>query len=109
MRAALEASEYLGPLPLELFIHVLSLSLTEFEPIEALAHLEQLRLVSKAWRVTIDFTPGFGTTIPNDSKAASRMKEWIKKSGDAPLHIISNELTHFVEPFLLLLGPHVHR
>ncbi|KAG9050760.1 hypothetical protein FS837_002704 [Tulasnella sp. UAMH 9824] len=109
IQTTLEASEYLGPLPLELFICVLSFSLSGLGPIKALARLEQLRLVSKVWHVTIDSTPQFWMTIPNDPKTAPKITDWIKKSGDAPLHIISDGLNDPLEPFMSLLNLHVHR
>ncbi|KIO30700.1 hypothetical protein M407DRAFT_147545 [Tulasnella calospora MUT 4182] len=108
MLPALETSQYLGPLPLELFIYIIALSVSHLRPTNALFHLERLRLVSKTWLVTIDSTPQFWTTIQNTCKA-SRIKGWIQKSGEAPLCITSKDLTHTVETFMSLLRPYTHR
>lgn len=104
-----EASEYLGPLPLDLFISVLTFSLSKLGPIKALVRLEQLRLVNKVWHVTIDSTPQFWMAIPNDPMTFPRITEWIQKSRDVPLQIISCGFTNPIEPFMSLLTPHVHR
>lgn len=93
---------YLGPLPPELFICIIALSISQLKPIKALIRLEQLRLVSKTWLITIDSTPRFWATIPNDPKTALRVEEWIKKSGESPLHIISYKSTPPPESFMSL-------
>ncbi|KAG8977338.1 hypothetical protein FRC05_001736 [Tulasnella sp. 425] len=109
MQPVHQTSDYLGPLPLELFISIITLSLDSVSPRNALDRLEQLRLVSKTWLETIDSTPQFWTSIPNDSKSLTRIKEWIKKSGDSPLRIISTILMEPIEPFMALCYPLAHR
>lgn len=80
-------------------------------PSTRLIRLEQLRLVGKTWLSTIDSTPKFWTCIPNHPKASARMNEWIKKSGDAPFHILSesNSFPQSPEPFIFILCPLFHR
>ncbi|KAG8928464.1 hypothetical protein FRC01_005898 [Tulasnella sp. 417] len=109
MPPAPQTSRYLGPLPLELFICIIALSVSHVGPIAALIRLEQLRLVRKSWLAAIDSTPQFWTTIPNNYKAAPRIEEWIKKSDEAPLRVKSLDLLVPVEPFLSLLRPVAHR
>ncbi|KAG8953421.1 hypothetical protein FRC04_002263 [Tulasnella sp. 424] len=109
MQPVHETHDYLSSLPLELFISILTLSLDSENPRNALICLEQLRLVSKTWLRTIDSTPQFWTTIFNDPETPARMKEWIKKSGGAPLRIISMIPILPVEPFMAPLYPVAHR
>ncbi|KAG8910092.1 hypothetical protein FRC00_008897, partial [Tulasnella sp. 408] len=111
MQPIQKTSDFLGPLPLELFIRIIATSVSRVEPNVALRRLEQLRLVSKAWFVTINSAPQFWATIPNlNSKVAPKIiKKWIKKSGEAPLHVISNNSTYPLDSFMSLLEPHMHR
>lgn len=109
MQPVHQTGDYLGPLPLELFISIIALSIDSVNPHKALDRLEQLRLVSKTWLATIDSTPQFWTSIPNDSKSLARIKEWIKKSGDAPLRITSMIPMEPTEPFMALFYPLANR
>ncbi|KAG8953424.1 hypothetical protein FRC04_002266 [Tulasnella sp. 424] len=109
MQPVHQTGKYLGPLPLELFVSIITLSLDSINPHNALDRLEQLRLVNKTWLATIDSTPRFWTSISNVSKSLARIKEWIKKSGDAPLRITSTIRMEPTEPFMALCYPLAHR
>ncbi|KAG9050761.1 hypothetical protein FS837_002705 [Tulasnella sp. UAMH 9824] len=111
MQPIQKTSDFLGSLPLELFIRIIATSVSRVEPNVALRRLEQLRLVSKAWSVTINSAPQFWATIPNlNSKVARKIiKRWIKKSGEAPLHVISNHSAYPLESFMSLLEPLINR
>ncbi|KAG8953420.1 hypothetical protein FRC04_002262 [Tulasnella sp. 424] len=109
MQPVHEPHGFLGPLPLELFISIITLSLDSANPLDDLIRLEQLRLVSKTWLWTIEYTPQFWTYIPDDPKASARINEWIKKSGNAPLRIAYRNFTQFHGPFMSLLYPLLHR
>ncbi|KAG8964352.1 hypothetical protein FRC05_003846 [Tulasnella sp. 425] len=97
-------------LPVDLFVPIILLSFDTLNPVRRLIRAEELRLVSKAWQATIDSTPLFWTCIPNEASASEQaIQRWIRKSREAPLHILCTQDIRPVEVFMPLVTPHIHR
>ncbi|KAG9024055.1 hypothetical protein FS837_005525 [Tulasnella sp. UAMH 9824] len=110
--------DYMSQLPIELLIFIILLSLEPLDNTRRLIRPEQLRLVSGAWKATIDSTPPFWTYITGELPRSypERIQGWIQKSGEAPLHIHFKRhtasletLNRSLEAFMPLVTPHIHR
>lgn len=101
---------YMTRLPIDLFVPIILLSFDTLNPVRRLIRAEELRLVSKAWQATIDSTPLFWTFIPNEASASEQaIQRWIRKSREAPLHILCIQDVRPVEVFMPLVTTHIHR
>lgn len=110
--------DYMSQLPIELLISIILLSFEALDAIRRLIRTEQLRLVNRAWKATIDSTASFWTYITDEFRQShpDRVQAWIQKSREAPLHIHFKRnpasletLNQSLEAFMTLVTPHIHR
>ncbi|KAG8915335.1 hypothetical protein FRC01_003698, partial [Tulasnella sp. 417] len=106
-----ERMDYISQLPPDLLIPIILLVLDKLHhPGLKITRVEELRLVSRAWKTIIDSTPLFWTCIVNKPRSSpERIQGWLRKSGEAPLHIYSSSGTEDLEVFMSLVTPHLHR
>ncbi|KIO32327.1 hypothetical protein M407DRAFT_18642 [Tulasnella calospora MUT 4182] len=100
----------MSQLPIELLTLTILLSLNTLSHARKITRTEELRLVNRAWKTTIDSTPLFWTCITDKPSSSPEMiKSWIRKSGGAPLHILFEKDPRSIEAFMSLVTPHIHR
>ncbi|KIO17660.1 hypothetical protein M407DRAFT_32657 [Tulasnella calospora MUT 4182] len=100
----------MSQLPIELLTLTILLSLNTLGHARRIIRTEELCLVNRAWKATIDSTPLFWTCISNKPRSSPEtIKGRIRKSGGAPLHILFGNDTHSLEAFIPLVTPHTHR
>ncbi|KAG8897662.1 hypothetical protein FRC01_011234, partial [Tulasnella sp. 417] len=102
--------DYTCQLPIDLFIPIVFHSFDTQDPVRRLIRTEELRLVNRAWRAAIDCTPLLWTCVPNDAVSfPEKVPDWIKKSGEVPLHILSTNIDRPLETYMELVRPLSHR
>ncbi|KAG9020715.1 hypothetical protein FS837_007938, partial [Tulasnella sp. UAMH 9824] len=101
--------DYMSQLPIDIFVPIVFLSFDTSTPIIKLIRTEKIRLVSKAWQAAIDSTPLFWTCISNLPRFSQTIQGWIRKSKEAPLHILYNSQNRSFDEFMQLLIPHRRR
>ncbi|KAG8941649.1 hypothetical protein FRC04_004135 [Tulasnella sp. 424] len=104
--------DYMSHLPTDLFAPIIFLSFDTLRPVQRIIRTEELRLVNRAWQVAIDSNPCFWTCIPNESKARfspQEIQRWIRKSGEAPLNILSSGYHLSLREFMPFVIPYIHR
>ncbi|KAG8924537.1 hypothetical protein FRC01_011371, partial [Tulasnella sp. 417] len=110
MDRSTNSTDHFSRLPIDLFVPIIFLSFDTSDPVERLIRVQGLRLVNRAWRAAIDSTPLFWACIPNEpSSDPETIQGWIKKSGEASLHILSTGRCRPLGAFMPFITPHAHR
>ncbi|KAG8906231.1 hypothetical protein FRC01_008088, partial [Tulasnella sp. 417] len=107
----IERMDYISQLPPDLLIPIILLVLdTLHHPGSKITRAEELRLVNRAWKTVIDSTSLFWTRIVNEPRSSPEtIQGWLRKSGEAPLHIYSWSDTEDLDVFMSFVTPHLHR